>query len=146
MLKKRFNILFSILMTNNILLVYIYQFFHLGIFHRVPPYAYMYIYIYIYYSGVVSKWLWSWVLQIFDTRWLNNPVRLNTKVNSARTKKNRAYLIASWLLATLLIFHFLLNKSLNYSILLIVDGLISKETTYFFSKLNWGQSCIVRGP
>ena len=37
-------------------------------------------------SGVISEWLWSWVLQIFDPRWLNNPVRLNAKVNSTPKK------------------------------------------------------------
>ena len=33
--KKLLNILFSVLMENNILLVYIYSIFRLGIFHRV---------------------------------------------------------------------------------------------------------------
>ena len=46
--KKLLNILFSVLMENNILLVYIYSIFCLGIFHRVPPYVDIYIYLYIY--------------------------------------------------------------------------------------------------
>ena len=42
--KKLLNILFSILLKNNILLVYNTRFFQLGIFHRVPPYVDIYIY------------------------------------------------------------------------------------------------------
>ena len=42
--KKVLNILFSIFMENNILLVYIIILvFHLGIFHHVPPYVDKYI-------------------------------------------------------------------------------------------------------
>ena len=69
-------------MENIILLVYIYSSFHLRIF-TLSCHTYIYI---ILYSGVVSEWLWSWVLQIFDPRWLNNPVRLTLKVNSTKKK------------------------------------------------------------
>ena len=61
-------------MENNILLFYIYSFFSAW---KFSPY--------IYYIGVVSEWLWSWVLQIFDPRWLNNPV--NSPQKSIRPKK-----------------------------------------------------------
>ena len=74
--KKLLNILFSIWMENNILLVYIYSFFSPWNFSPCPAIC---IYIYIW---VVSEWLRSWVLQIFDPRWLNNPVILTSKVNS----------------------------------------------------------------
>ena len=45
LVKKRLNILFSVLMENIILLIDIYSFFHIGIFHSVLPYVDIYIYI-----------------------------------------------------------------------------------------------------
>ena len=66
--------------------LFIYTRFFALEFFTMCCHVYIYIYIYIWYSGVVSEWLWSWVLQIFDPRWLNNQVRLNTKVNSTKKK------------------------------------------------------------
>ena len=71
---KLLYILFSILMENNIFNVFFFIEIFVKNFRN-------------HFKNKKNWWKkWSWVLQIFDPRWLNNPVRLNAKVNSTEKK------------------------------------------------------------